>query len=264
MSVFIRTYLTCYANALDIPAYLERIGYTGPLDVSAATLRALHLQHLYTVPFENLDIHLGRRLSLEDAALFDKIVTRRRGGFCYESNGLFCGLLRKLGFRVTMLSAEVARQAGGFSPGFDHLALRVDLAEPWLADVGFGNGFRLPLRLDDAADQPQGNSTYLIIQDSDYRILLRRDNGGDWTPQYRFTLRPHTLAEFAERCHYHQTSAESHFTQGRICTLATPEGRVTLSGMRLILTTPAGRTETDLAGEAEYAAALRERFGVIE
>ena len=243
---------------------MKRIDYTGPPRVSPDTLRGLHLAHLYTVPFENLDIHLGRRLSLDEAALFDKVVTRGRGGFCYELNGLFCALLRDLGFRVTMLSAEVARKSGGFSTEFDHLTLRVDLDDSWLADVGFGEGFRLPVRLDDAADQPQGDSAYLIIQDGDYRVLLRRDAGGDWTPQYRFTLQPRALADFADRCHFHQTSPESHFTQERICSLATPEGRVTLSGMRLIETTPAGRTESDLTGEAEYAATLRERFGVIE
>src|ERR1039457_876071 len=263
-SAFIRTHITalCYANALDIPAYLQRMEYTGPLDVSPDTLRGLHLAHLYTVPFENLDIHLGRRLSLDDTALFHKVVTRRRGGFCYELNGLFCALLRDLGFRVTMLSAEVACQAGGFSPAFDHLALRVDLDEPWLADVGFGNGFRLPVRLNDAADQPQGESAYLIIPDGDYRVLLRSDQGGDWTPQYRFTLQPHALADFADRCRFHQTSPESHFTQGRICALATPQGRLTLSGTRIGETTPAGRTESALAGETEYAATLRARFGV--
>jgi N-hydroxyarylamine O-acetyltransferase len=271
MSSFIKTHFTapvCYASALDIPAYLERIAYNGPLDVSPDSLRGLHLAHLYTVPFENLDIHLSRRLSLDGAALFDKIVTRRRGGFCYELNGLFCALLRDLGFHVTMLSAEVARTAGGFSAEFDHLALRVDLDEPWLVDVGFGNGFRLPVRLNDTADQPQGTSTYRIVSDGAYRVLMRRDHGcddaGDWTAQYRFTLQSHALADFADRCHFHQTSPESHFTQGRICTLATPAGRVTLSGMRLIVTTPAGRTESELTGDTEYAAALRERFGVIE
>ncbi len=232
--------------------------------MSPDTLRALHLAHLYTVPFENLDIHLGRTLSLDSGALFDKIVTRRRGGLCFELNGLLAELLCELGFRVTTLSAEVARQSGGYSPPFDHLALRVDLDEPWLVDVGFGNGFRLPLRLNEATAQPQGSSAYLIVADGDSRILLRADAGGDWTPQYRFTLQPHTLTEFAERCRFHQTSPESHFTQGRICTLATAEGRVTLSGTRLIITTPDGRTETDLTSEAEYAAALRERFGVIE
>jgi N-hydroxyarylamine O-acetyltransferase len=233
---------------LDIPAYLERIAYHGPLDVSLETLRGLHLAHLYAVPFENLDIHLGRPLSLDGAALFDKIVTRRRGGFCYELNGLLCSLLRELGFRVTMLSAEVAGQTG-FSPAYDHLTLRVDLEEAGLVDVGFGDGFRQPLRLDDAADQPQGTSVYRIVPDGEYRVLSRRDAGGAWTPQYRFTLESHALADFAERCRFHQTSPESHFTQGRIFTLAIPEGRVTLSGRRLIVTTPAGRTEIPLPRE---------------
>lgn len=224
----------------------------------------LHLAHLYTVPFENLDIHLARPLSLHPAALFDKIVNRRRGGFCYELNGLFCELLRGLGFHVTMISAEVARQSGGFGPAFDHLALVVDLDEPWLADVGFGNGFLQPLRLNQAGVQPQGDSAYRIVPDGNYRVLQRRDPGGDWIPQYRSKLQPHALADFAERCNFHQTSPDSHFTQGRICTLAIPEGRITISGRRLIVSEAAGRTECELTNEAEYAVTLRERFGVIE
>lgn len=249
---------------MDIPAYLARIAYDGPLTVSPETLSGLHLAHLYSVPFENLDIPLGRPIALDGASVFEKIVTRRRGGFCYELNGLFAALLRELGFSVTLLSAEVARQAGGFSPPYDHLALRVDLDEPWLADVGLGDGFRLPLRLHDSGSQLQDDTAYLILTDGDYRMLLRRDAGGDWTPQYRFTLAPHTLDDFAERCRFHQTSPESHFTQGRICSLATPEGRVSLSDMRLIVTTPAGRVESLLTTEAEYVAALRDRFRVVE
>jgi N-hydroxyarylamine O-acetyltransferase len=249
---------------LDIPAYLARIGYHGPLDVSPETLRALHLAHLYAVPFENLDIPLGRPIALDAPALFAKVVTRRRGGFCYELNGLFGALLGELGFSVTLLSAEVARPAGGFSPPYDHLALRVDLAEPWLVDVGFGDGFRLPLRLGDPSDQPQGASAYLIIPDGEYRVLMRREAGGDWTPQYRFTLAPQALADFAARCRFHQSSPESHFTQGRICTLATPEGRISVTDMRLIVTTAAGRMETMFESAADYAAALRDRFGVVE
>jgi len=249
---------------LDIPAYLARIAYSGPLAVSSETLRGLHLAHLYAVPFENLDIHLGRPIQLNTAALFDKIVTRRRGGFCYELNGLFAAFLCELGFRVTLLSSEVARQAGGYSPPYDHLALRVDLERPWLVDVGFGEGFRLPLRLDDVNAQPQGDSAYVILTEGEYRLLLRRDGGGDWALQYRFTLAPRTLDEFAARCLFHQTSPESHFTQARICTLATPEGRLTLSEMRFIAKTAAGRAERPLAGAEEYAAVLRERFAVIE
>lgn len=249
---------------MDIPAYLERINYHGPCDVSPEALRGLHLAHLYAVPFENLDIHLGRPIRLDEEALFDKVVRRRRGGFCYELNGLFGALLRELGYRVTLLSAEVARQTGGYSPPFDHLTLRVDMDEPWLVDVGFGEGFRLPVRLDDGDDQVQGRSAFLVIRDGEYRVLMRRDAGGDWTPQYRFDLRPHMMGEYAERCLFHQTSPESHFTQERICTLAMPEGRVTLSGMRLIETTAETRQETILGSQEERAAVLRERFAVIE
>ncbi|HLY17986.1 MAG TPA: arylamine N-acetyltransferase [Bryobacteraceae bacterium] len=248
---------------MDVPAYLARIAYHGPLYPSPDTLRGLHLAHLYTVPFENLDIHLGRPLSLDVPALFDKIVTRRRGGFCYELNGLFCALLRELGFPVIMLSAEVARPDGGYSPAYDHLALRVDLEHPWLVDVGFGDGFRRPLRLDQDGSQPQDDFTYLIAPEGAYRILRRRGPGADWTPQFRFTLQPHSLSDFAARCLFHQTSPESHFTRNRICTLATPAGRVTLSGMRLIVS-GAGRVESLLTSPEEYAAALRRHFAVIE
>lgn len=254
----------CYAIDLDLSAYLNRIGYQGPADPTLQTLRALHLAHLYTVPFENLDIHLGRPIVLDESLLFDKIVGRNRGGFCYELNGLFCALLRGLGFRVTMLSAGVARASGGFGPEYDHLALRVDLDDPWLADVGFGEGFREPVRLNDPADQVQGDCAYRIAAEGDHRILLRRDPGGDWNAQYRFLLEEHALGDFAERCRYHQTSPESSFTRERLCTLATPEGRITISGRRLIITTTTGRTERDLDGETEYAAILRERFAVIE
>ena len=111
---------------MDIHAYLSRIGYRGTLEPSAATLHALQQAHLLAVPFENLDIHLGRPIVLDQTALFDKIVARRRGGFCYELNGLFAVLLRELGFEVTLLSAGVARASGGFGPEYDHLTLLVD------------------------------------------------------------------------------------------------------------------------------------------
>src|SRR6187397_3354830 len=108
---------------MDFQSYLQRINYRGEQTPTAATLRELHRAHLLTVPFENLDIHLGRPIVLEQGALFDKIVRRRRGGFCYELNGLFAALLYKLGFDVTMLSAGVARADGSYGPEFDHLTL---------------------------------------------------------------------------------------------------------------------------------------------
>ncbi|HEY0080750.1 MAG TPA: arylamine N-acetyltransferase [Pyrinomonadaceae bacterium] len=251
---------------LDIKAYLRRIDYRGSLEPTAEVLRDLQVAHLLAVPFENLSIHAGEPIVLEDEALFDKIVVRRRGGFCYEANGLFAALLRALGFDVRMLAAGVARPDGSFGPEFDHMALAVTLAERWLVDVGFGDSFIEPLRLDErgAQSQPDGRA-YRITPDGDeHLILLRRAAASaEWEPQYRFTLRPYTYADYEEMCRYHQTSPESHFTKSRVCSRATPRGRVTLSGMRLIETEAGGRrVERLLESEEEYEAALREHFRI--
>lgn len=244
--------------------YLERIGYRGPLEPTAETLRRLHLAHLLAVPFENLSIHWGEPIQLDDEALFEKVVTRRRGGFCYELNGLFTALLRALGFDVAMLSAGVGRSAGEFSPEYDHMALLVTLEDRWLADVGFGDSFREPLRLDERGEQREGDLAYRVEESDDGRLILaRREAGGAWKPQYRFSLEPHVYADYADRCHFHQTSPDSHFTQNRICSLATPDGRVTLSGMKLITTRSGEKQEREL-DEREYAEALREIFGMQE
>jgi len=248
-------------------SYLDRIGYRGPLTPTAETLRALQVAHLQTVPFENLSIHARQPIVLDDESLFDKVVVRRRGGFCYELNGLFAALLRALGFEVTMLSAAVARPDGTFGPDFDHMALLVTLEERWLADVGFGDSFRDPLRLDERGEQPEGARTFRIDDDGGnlphHLLLLRRDSSEEpWQPQYRFTLQPYEFPDYAGMCHFHQTSPESHFTRQTLCSLATPDGRVTLSGMKLITTCDGERQERVLGSEGERAALLREMFGV--
>jgi N-hydroxyarylamine O-acetyltransferase len=253
-------------DSVDITAYLDRIQDGGPRDPDAGTLRRLQVAHLLAVPFENLSIHWGEPIALDDEALFDKIVVRRRGGFCYELNGLFAALLRTLGFDAAMLSAGVMGAEGDYSPDFDHMALLVTLGEGerWLADVGFGDSFREPLRLDVRGEQVQGDgSAYRIDATEDDRlVVMRRDEKGGWEAQYRFGLEPHVYGDFAPRCLYHQASPSSHFKQRRICSLATPEGRVTLSEKRLIVTEGPERHERELAGEQEVAEVLRERFGI--
>ena len=247
---------------MDITAYLDRINYHGPLAPSAETLRELQVAHLLTVPFENLCIHDKRPIALDDNALFEKIVRRRRGGVCYEANGLFAALLRALGFDVKMLSAEVANEEGGFGPDFDHMALMVAINERWLVDVGFGDSFLEPLLVDKRDDQRQGERAYRIDSDGRRLTLMQRDDGadGEWKAQYRFTLQPYEYSDYEEMCRYHQTSPQSHFTQGRICSRATPDGRVTLGEMRLIITRNGEREEREITDEEEYAATLRERF----
>ncbi|HEV7684800.1 MAG TPA: arylamine N-acetyltransferase [Pyrinomonadaceae bacterium] len=248
---------------MDIDKYLDRINYNGSRALSADTLRTLQVAHLATVPFENLSIHIGEPIVLDDAALFAKIVEKNRGGFCYECNGLFAALLRALGFAVQMLSAEVANADGVFGPAFDHMTLIVSLEERWLVDVGFGDSFREPLRLDERGDQAQGKLTYRIVDDGSFLTLLQRVAGEEWKAQYRFTLQPHEYADFAEMCRYHQTSPESHFTRARICSRATADGRITLSEMRLITSQNGAKEERTLANQEEYAAILREHFGIL-
>jgi N-hydroxyarylamine O-acetyltransferase len=249
---------------MNIQAYLDRINYRGPIDPTAQTLRDLQVAHLLTVPFENLSIHSSEPIVLDDASLFDKIVTRRRGGFCYELNGLFAALLRALGFQVDMVSARVANSEGVFGPDFDHMSLLVSLDDRWIADVGFGDSFLEPLLLDHRQEQTQGERAYKIVADEPYQIMMQRESMGEWKAQYRFTLQPYNYADYAEMCRYHQTSPDSHFTKARICTRATPEGRVTLSGMRLITTIHGKeRTERLLKSDAECASILKEYFGVV-
>jgi N-hydroxyarylamine O-acetyltransferase len=248
---------------MNIDAYLKRINYSGSLEPTAETLRALQVAHLFAVPFENLSIHAGEPIVLNEDALFGKIVENRRGGFCYEANGLFASLLRALGFEVAMLSAGVATRDGGFGPDFDHMTLMVTLAERWLVDVGFGDSFLEPLLLDSRDEQVQGTRAFRIIEDNSRLILQRRDAGGDWVPQYRFTLQPHTFADYEQMCHFHQTSPESHFTKAPLCSLATADGRITLTGLRLITTSIQQRSEHPLADRDSFDHTLRDRFGIV-
>lgn len=246
---------------MDIEQYLRRIEYRGPLEPSAAVLRRLHRQHLFAVPFENLDIALKMPISLDLASVYDKIVRRHRGGFCYELNGLFCALLIALGFRVYMLSARVRRDDGGFGPDFDHMLLRVDLDEPWLVDVGFGDSFVDPIVFrTGGADQVNGHR-YLVSPLGEEWQLLRQDDKGE-VPLYVFRDVPRRLSEYEEMSKFHQTSPESGFTKRWICSKATATGRVTLANGRLIVTNKHGREEMLFGTGEEVRQCLRDHFGI--
>ena len=248
---------------LNVSRYLDRIAYTGPTSPTPETLDAIHRAHLFSVPFENLDISLGRKIICEESAFLHKLIEQRRGGFCYEMNGSFAALLRELGFKVTLLSARVPRHDGSYSPEFDHLALRIDLDEPWLADVGFGDSFLSPLRLVPGPEQQQDGRTFRITELEGSLHVERAEPDGTWKREYSFTLVPRDLNEFAPMCHYHQTSPESPFTRKRICSMATPEGRITVADRKLILTSNGKKEERMLASEEEWRDALQKYFGVV-
>jgi N-hydroxyarylamine O-acetyltransferase len=253
---------------MDTERYLARIGVDRAVAPSIDGLRLLHRAHLYAVPFENLDIHLGRPIVLLPDRLVAKVVDQRRGGFCYELNGAFAELLRAMGFEVELLAGGVARPGpeGSFGPPFDHLALAVRVSgEPgrWLCDVGFGECFVEPLPLEVGREDEQDTGTYWLEERGDHLVLFRRrDEGSQPEAQYRFVDESRELAEFDEMCRYHQTSPESPFPRSRVCSLTTRAGRITLGETSLIVTLGEDRTETPIPDDAAYRRVLREHFGV--
>src|ERR1700684_2018807 len=195
--------------------YLERIGVAPPPVIDAETLGLLHRAHLAAVASENLSIHLPEPISLAETDLLDKIVRRRRGGFCYELNGLLALALESGGAGVSRVGARVHGKAG-LSVPFAHLALIVRPADgsgPWLADVGFGSHSVYPLLLADRGEQRDPAGTVQLAEGSHCGLDVLKDG----QPQYRVELRERSLSDFAPTCWWQQTSPQSHFTQSTIC-----------------------------------------------
>jgi N-hydroxyarylamine O-acetyltransferase len=252
---------------METTPYLRRIGYSGALQPDVQTLHELQLAHLLTVPFENLDIGLKRPIRLDRFSLWNKIVVQRRGGFCYEVNGLFAWLLEQIGFDVAHLNARVYNaEKDSFGMDFDHLTLLVRVPhEPrrWLVDVGFGDTFTRPLELDKAQWQEQGLRAYRLEPFQDGYQLWQRGFDGKVESQYYFDLVAHQFpAEYEAGCTYHQTSPQSTFTHKRIISRLTETGRVSLDSDRLIITTSGQREEFPLASEDEYRSLLLKHFDI--
>lgn len=251
---------------MDIQLYLTRIRYAQPIERDAQTLQGLQLAHMLHVPFENLDIGLKRPIRLTEEALWNKIVIQKRGGFCYELNGLFAQLLKEIGFDVTYLNARVFNREGKLGIDFAHLALLVqipDQPQRWLVDVGFGDSFHEPLKFDEPGEQIQGLRAYRLEQTSDGYITWQKNYDGIWQRQYFFDLASHSFpAEYESACLYHQTSPLSSFTRGNIISRATPDGRVSLEEGRLILTKNGQRSEFPIENKTEYDALLKQHFDV--
>ncbi len=251
---------------MDTKTYLQRIGLSGGNPApTIETLRAIQLAHLYTVPFENLDIALGRPIALNLERIYNKIVHQRRGGFCYELNGLLAWLLRELGYSVTLLSASSFNDDLSYGPEYDHLVLLVTCPHDetrWLVDVGWGCGFEAPLRLEHDFAQETIRFLWRIKHTGEYHSLWQKTVAGEWIPHYRFTLTPRSYDEFAGMCHHHQTSPNSMFTRKKLCTIFMPEKRVTLSDLKLIITEKDVKKEQDVS-ENEIPEILQQYFGVV-
>jgi N-hydroxyarylamine O-acetyltransferase len=242
---------------MDLKRYLRRIHYEGSLEPSCETLRALHRAHLLNITYENFDIHLGKSLLLDEDYIYHKIVVQKRGGWCYEMNGLFAWVLRELGFEVRLLAGAVNRGRLGEAARMSHLVLLVKLDRPHLVDVGFGNGFLEPLPLELGFYQ-QGFLSYRLERlDGEWWRYHNHAHGG---PSFDFTLEAYELTDFAEKCLEQQTSPESGFVRVTVCHRFLPEGILSLRGAVLQTITQDGVGEKVIAQLADYEHLLHERF----
>ena len=249
--------------SLDIAAYLDRIQVTQAPTVSIEFLRTLHRQHVFHVPFENLDIHLGRTISLAPADLFEKIVRKRRGGYCFELNGLFQLLLEALGFRVYSTAARVLFGAETIPPR-SHRLLIVTLDEAdWVVDVGFGAfGLIEPIPLTTGLEHSQFTDRFRLERDPLLGFVFQSYHDNSWHNQYAFTPDLHHSIDFIFANYYHSHSPHSIFTQKRLCQLPTPEGRKRLDGKTLSHTVNGTTQPVALDSEQDVLQALKTHFNI--
>ncbi|MFD8046536.1 arylamine N-acetyltransferase [Streptomyces chartreusis] len=263
-------------ESVEVDAYLRRLGVEHPAWPTVDVLRELQLRHLQTVPFENLSVHLGEGIVLEEKRLLDKVVGARRGGFCYELNGSFGALLGALGFDVTLLAARVYGKEERLGIPYDHMALKVGTVDggAWLADVGFGAHSHYPLAFEARGEQVDPAGVFRVVEAGPDAAGVRggHDSGEaadldvvmDGRPQYRLDRRPRALGDFVAGAWWHSTSPLSHFTQSLVCSRVTEEGgRITLSGRTFKTTAADGtREERELGTDEEVLRTYRERFGI--
>ncbi|GGW37965.1 N-hydroxyarylamine O-acetyltransferase [Streptomyces lucensis JCM 4490] len=263
-------------DSAQVDAYLLRLGAARPERPTSEALRELHLRHLRTVPFENLSIHLGEEIVLEEKRLLDKVTGSGRGGFCYELNGAFGSLLTALGYAVDLLAARVYDDQGRAGIPYDHLALRVRTADgdTWLADVGFGAHSHYPLAYGERGEQDDPGGRFRLAEAGPDAAGVRGGGGPagagdldvirDGRPQYRLETRARVLGDFAAGAWWHRTSPLSHFTRSLVCSRITEDGgRITLGGRTLTATAADGtRRKRELGTSEEVLAVYRERFGI--
>lgn len=250
---------------MNTKAYLSRIGIEADdLEANEETLRILQRRHLRSVPFENLDIHWKLPIVLDAEKFYAKVVDERRGGFCYELNGLFNELLLSLGFTTRLISARVFNGTG-HGPEFDHAAIIVTINEDeYLADVGFGDFTAEPLRYGFGVEQQDDTGIFIIRGfDHEYIEVAKKENG-DWKSLYIFKDIARELSEFADMCDFQQYSPESHFTKGKVCSILTDGGRKTLTDKTFIVTAKGEKRERMLESGEEFGKVLAREFQISQ
>jgi N-hydroxyarylamine O-acetyltransferase len=252
---------------MNLAAYFQRIGYRGRYQPDLALLSALTVAHTQSIPFENLDVLLGRPISLEPEALFQKLVVDRRGGYCFEQNGLFLEVLRELEFQVTPISARVRLQRPrDFTPPRTHVFLRVELdGESWLTDVGVGGlSLTAPLRLATEAEQTTPHEPRRILREGG-RLFHQVRFGAEWQDVCEFTLEEMPAIDRELANWYTSAHPKSHFKDRLLVARSAPEGqRLTILNDRFTLRERHGTVTTrELVSAEDLLDVLLKQFGLV-
>jgi N-hydroxyarylamine O-acetyltransferase len=251
------------SEIFKLDSYFERINYKGSTEASEGTLRDLHIAHTLSVPFENLDVFYRRPILLDGASLHKKIVKTRRGGYCFEMNGIFSLVLQEMGFKVTNLLARVTIDGIHYTTK-THQAILVEIAgNQWLADVGFGNeGIIAPLILEENREQNQFAHTFRLTTHPGLGYVLEKKDEAGYHPLYAFTLDACSPEDFLMSNHFTSTFPDSFFLTMRMCTMPTKDGRITLTDDRFKVVKNKDVIELSIANDAEFNAVLKEHFGL--
>jgi len=249
---------------MNLQSYIKRIQCEGDLDPTLPVLKQLQKSHLLNIPFENLDIHRAIDIKLDLEKIFQKVVGSKRGGFCYELNGLFLALLNSIGYQSKRISARVFDvDKAKYGPEYDHLAIVTNLEnQEYLVDVGFPEAPFTPIQLTLNKKQNDGKNDYFIDKFEDDYLRLNKVIGAESVPQYIFRNEHCPFDQFEEMCLFHQTDPSSFFLKGKIITLPTEDGRITLTNDKLKITSHHSVEETPVKDDEQFAANLLGYFGI--
>lgn len=247
---------------IDDHEYLNRLKLVQE-PASYSFLKKIHRAHLLHIPFENLDLHYGKKVVLEIKKIYQKVILNHRGGFCYELNALLYHLLARLGFQAFLGSARVF-QAEELSPEFDHMVVFVQLPEGlFLCDVGFGSLFSEPKEIILHKVQLDYTQYYRFEHTPDEEWVLRKSlDNSEYMSIYLFSLQPREMIEFIPRCNFHQESENSHFRKQKLITQLFNEGRITLTDRLLKMQVYGETVEKVIMNEDEFLSMLHEHFHI--
>jgi N-hydroxyarylamine O-acetyltransferase len=250
-------------QSFDLDVYLERIDYRGTPEPTLATLQGVHRAHLASIPFENIDVRLGRPIGLDLKTLQAKLVAGRRGGYCFEQNSLFAAALEALGFEVATLEARVRPPGATATLARTHMVLHLTVdGGDWIADVGFGgDGPLVPVPLDGTASE-HSDDLYRIEREGESTCVLRRSWRGSWRDLYAFTLTPALPVDFEMANYFTSTHPRSRFVRTLTVQRSRAEQRQILRGRVYTVREGTRETEREISPQ-ELPALLEQEFGLV-